>query len=97
MNLIEATIKNDVDTVSKLLSQGADPDCTEDLANVTPLHYAAQNDCLECALYLITAGAKTSTRTNDGYTPMDIAKLHHSNRMIDFLAKLNSEISTYSE
>ena len=43
---------------------------------MTLLHHAAQNDCLESTIYLITAGANIHSLTIDGYSPCDIAKIN---------------------
>jgi ankyrin repeat protein len=77
MDLIEATIKNDIEMVKQLLSQGADPNVFLDAAKVTPLHFAAQNNCIEIGRMLIKAGADLHAKTYpDGETPLDIALLH---------------------
>jgi len=82
MNLIDAVVKNDTRAVSKLLANGIDPNIIEDEANVTPLHYAAQNNSLEAALKLIIAGARVNAVTEDGYIPLDIAVLNGSKHII---------------
>jgi len=87
MDLIEAVISNDTDTVKKLLSQGEDPDfCFDNEANITPLHFAAQENALEIAKLLIAAGANVHAETEpDGETPLDIARIHQSEGIIDLL------------
>jgi ankyrin repeat protein len=83
MDLIEATIKNDIETVKQLLSQGADPNVFLDEARVTPLHFAAQNNCVEIAQLLIAAGADIHAKTYpDGETPLDVAMLHGNQELI---------------
>lgn len=91
VNLSDAVIKNDATQVSKLLAQGIDPNFVEDDACVTPLHHAAQNDSLEAAVVLVNAGARTDSLTHDGYTPLEIAKMHGSNKMVKFLTERQKE------
>ncbi|MCH9770019.1 MAG: ankyrin repeat domain-containing protein [Gammaproteobacteria bacterium] len=80
--LIEAVINNDVITVRDLLEQGADPNHTLDAAQITPLHYAAQNDTLEVVPILIEAGAEVDAQTEpDGQTPVEVAFLHGNERI----------------
>jgi len=87
MNLVNAVIKNDVEQLTKLLVDGADPNLVEDKAKVTLLHYAAQNDSLEVARKLVKAGARWDSITEDGYTPLDIARLVNCSRMVEFLSQ----------
>jgi uncharacterized protein len=76
MDLIEAVILNDVEQVKKLLQQGADPNYCDDKAQITPLHFAAQNNCLAVVPLLVAAGANLNARTiPEGETPLDIARL----------------------
>jgi ankyrin repeat protein len=81
MNLIQAIIKNDQEKIIELLGKGIDSNASNDTANVTPLHFAAQHDSLEAAQLLITDGANIWSQTDDGYTPLDIAMLHGSNNI----------------
>ena len=84
--LIEAVIANDVDDVNELLHKGADPNAYLDSAAITPLHYAAQNDCILVIPLLIEAGADVFAQTEpDGYTPIEIATLHGHEKVAQVL------------
>lgn len=88
MLVIDAVRKNNVKKLSQLIAQGVNPNFAEDEDEVTLLHHAAQNDCLESAIYLITAGANIHSLTRDGYSPFDIANINRSFRVLEFLQKL---------
>ncbi len=80
--LIEAVINNNAEQVRQLLSSGLDPNGFEDQAQVRPLHFAAQYNSLASALVLLEAGAQIDVTTADGITPLDVAKLHSHQDMI---------------
>ena len=87
MNLIDAVIKGDVAQMKTLLEQGADPNMCLDAAKLRPLHFAAQNNAVEIAELLITAGADIHARTiPDGETPLDIARLHNNQEIVALLS-----------
>lgn len=93
--LIQAVIKNDVKKVSHLLNQGADPNSAVDHANVTPLHYAAQNNALEVIPLLVEAGATLDAETEpDGYTATKIAILHGNDRIAQTLIAYINDLDT---
>lgn len=86
--IIDAVINNDTTLVQQLLEQGADPNTILDAANVTPLHFAAQNNALEVVPCLIQAGANLRAKIDpEGMTPLDIAKLHKHAQMSTLLEK----------
>lgn len=88
MDLIEAVINNDIEEVTLLLEQGADPNVTIDEAELTPLHFAAQNNALEIAQLLFTAGADLDNETDEGQTPLDVAREFHHEEMVKLLLRL---------
>jgi ankyrin repeat protein len=90
--LIDAIIHNDVKKVKQLLEQGVDPNSTLDKAHITPLHYAAQNDAREIAQLLFTAGATLESQTDEGQTPLDIAKECHHPEMVKLLLRLKNQM-----
>ena len=49
------------------------PPRTKDGGGLTPLVYAARQDCMECARILIEAGADVNQRTLYGWTPLLVA------------------------
>ncbi len=86
MDLIDAIIKNDQQEVAELLLKGCDPQQAEDAANVTPLHFAVQNNRLEIAHILLNAGANPLAQEGDGGdTPFDVAILMKDEKMISLL------------
>jgi len=87
-SIIDAVINNDANLVKQLLDQGIDPNTTMDVAKVTPLHFAAQNNALNAAPVLIQAGANLRAKIDpEGMTPLDIAKLHKNQDMVELLEK----------
>ena len=63
MNIFDAITKNDVNQINYLLQMGMDPSICEDDACISPLHFTAQNNSLEAAQLLITAGADPTNQT----------------------------------
>ncbi|OGT98169.1 MAG: hypothetical protein A2298_02340 [Gammaproteobacteria bacterium RIFOXYB2_FULL_38_6] len=93
MDLIEAIISKDLNRVKYLLEAGTDPNYADDVANITPLHYAVSNNFPEAIPLLIIAGADLYAQTDDGETPLDTAKGLPRNICIPTLEKyiLNSQ------
>ena len=90
MELIDAVIENDADTVSHLLKKGADPNFSIDGSGITPLHFAAQNNSLAVVDLLVKAGANVEAMTMpENEKPIDIAKLHGHETMVELLQKLS--------
>lgn len=86
-NLINAVIANDADAVQELLKKGLDPNCCEDEAMVTPLHFAAQHNAQSTAIILLLAGADAHALTLDGLSPIDVAKMHNYEDMAEILRR----------
>lgn len=94
-HLIEAVVGNNVKKVSELLNRGADPNITLDTANITPLHYAAQNNALEVIPLLIEAGAALEAQTEpDGYTATEVAFIHGYHRLAQALIAYSNELDS---
>jgi len=93
--LIKAVINNDVRRVGELLNQGANPNTVMDTDNVTPLHYAAQNNALEVIPLLVEAGALLEAQTEpDGHTATEIAFLHGNHRIAQTLIAYLNDCDT---
>lgn len=71
--LLDAVIGNHLDTVKSLLEQGADPNYSEDEAEIRPLHFAAIYNSPDVVPLLIMAGANTQALTEYNDTPLMIA------------------------
>ncbi len=50
-----------------------------------PIHESAIAGCLNMFLFLITKGADLQEKNKDGMTPLELAKLHQRNNIIDYL------------
>lgn len=86
MELIEAIINNDVTRVKELLAAGTNPNVTLDKALITPLHFAAQRNCLDVVPALVAAGADLNARIiPDNLTPLDVARMHEHHEMVSLL------------
>ncbi len=99
--LLEATNKNDVDLVSKLLNAGAYPNVT-DKEGKSPLHHAAKNGNEEILDLLIEAGAGVDQGiielTELGpemteLTPLDLAAWQHHYHIIEKLLFYGADIN----
>lgn len=69
--LYAATFGGFPDLVKLLLDSGADPN--QLAKSQTNLHVAADNGCLQCAIYLVDAGADVNALTGDGTPPIHFA------------------------
>jgi ankyrin repeat protein len=75
--LIQAISDEDVEAVKSLLQKGADPNAFEDEAKIRPLHFIAQKSsmpALRITELLLHAGADPLLKSDDGETPIEIAK-----------------------
>jgi len=70
--LVNATNKNDVAAVQRLLNEKANPD-VRDRTESTPLHLAAQKGLLEIAKALIAGKADVNLENKSGKTPLHYA------------------------
>jgi cytochrome c len=71
--LYAANKSGHADIVKLLLNNGANPN--QLAKSQTPLHVAAENGCLQCAIYLVEAGADVNALTSNGSPPIHLAKL----------------------
>lgn len=90
--LIDAVIHNDPHRVNQLLSEGTNPNGSPDVAGVTPLHFAAQNNALLVLPLLIEAGADLFAETKDHYTPLDVAIMHNHEKIVQALLAYEQEV-----
>ncbi|CAK4620491.1 unnamed protein product [Aphanomyces euteiches] len=71
-----AAISGSTDTMTPLLTKGADPHFP-DSGGRTALHWAARTNRVECVTILLQHGADPRSRDNDGMTPVLCAALAH--------------------
>jgi ankyrin repeat protein len=85
MDLIDAIIIHDIQSVKCLLEEGADPNQIEDIHKVTPLHYAVTYQCTDAIPLLVTAGANINAKTVDDITPIELARLLNAQESVQVL------------
>ena len=74
--------------VALLLEAGADVNGANSINGMTPLHFAAQNNNLEVARFLMRHAANPNLRNKDGTTPLMYAALRSANQdMMELLAQ----------
>jgi ankyrin repeat protein len=74
-----AALANDIDALSRLLSEGADPN-VPDRDGFTALHFAAQQEAVAAARALLAAGAEVDPVNNYGNTPLWMAVVNSRGR-----------------
>jgi ankyrin repeat protein len=81
-----AAIANRVDMARLLIARGADVNHV-DKKGMTPLLYAASIDFGDSRMIdlLLTSGARTSLRTKEGLTALDLARQYHHTHLLDSL------------
>ncbi len=85
-DLADAAMKQNRETVKLLLQQKVDVNAPQ-RDGTTALHWAVRYDDLELVDVLIGAGARVSSATREGVTPMQLAALNGSGVMIERLIK----------
>lgn len=88
-DLLDAVIANQPSLVLSLLEQGADPNYTEDDAQLTPLHYAALYESVDVVSVLIGAGAKVHTLSANGEAALTLAKKNGNKALINALIQFS--------
>lgn len=74
-----AALANDADAVSRLLTEGADPNAA-DRMGFTALHFAAQEGAIAAAGILLAAGAQLDSADSYGNTPLSTAVFNSRGR-----------------
>ena len=87
MELIEAVMEREAEMVAAILHTGMNPNYYQDMAQLRPLHFAAQAGALDIAFLLLEAGADPQAETDCGQTPLEAAKLHSQWRMVQLLGR----------
>ena len=93
--ILDAVLDEGLETLETLLSNGSDPNLTEDSDNITPLHFVAQTGnekALQMARLLLLAGADRHAKTHpEEQTPIDVATTMNNKEMIALLTDETSQ------
>jgi len=84
--VVEAAKQKNTETLKALIKNGGDVNAPQ-ADGATALHWAAHWDDLEMANLLLAAGAKVSAANDLGATPLWLACVNGSARMVDRLLK----------
>jgi len=90
--LIDASIKGQVDIVTKLLKKGKKVDKRDEKGD-TALHKAAMHGHHEIADMLIKKGAVVSTTNNEGFTPFQCAVLYGRKECAKLLLDAGTDVN----
>lgn len=87
----------DLDALKTWLSNRANAHFRERKHQATPLHWAAEADQLEAATLLLSKGAKTTSRTDGGWTALHSAAAKGSTNVVALLLKRRVPINAISQ
>jgi ankyrin repeat protein len=77
--------------VKVLVDHNADMQAVDYSGWYNPLHHAARNGFMEAVQYMVEKGADINVKTHGGQTPLDIAKQHHHQEIVEFLEEKMKE------
>jgi ankyrin repeat protein len=86
----DAARRRDRDGVRAALTRKADVNAPQ-VDGTTALHWAVEHDDLEMTDLLIRAGARVAARTREGVSPIQLAAINGSARMLDRLLKAGAD------
>jgi uncharacterized protein len=86
----DAASRGDREAVRAALARKADVNLPQ-VDGTTALHWAVERDDLDLADLLLRAGARVVARTREGATPLQLAAINGSARMIDRLVKSGAD------
>jgi uncharacterized protein len=86
----DAAMRGDREAVRAALARKADVNAGQ-VDGTTALHWAAERDDVELAELLLTAGARVSVRTREGVTPLQLAAINGSERMLNRLIRSGAD------
>ncbi|OJV13563.1 MAG: hypothetical protein BGO27_02985, partial [Alphaproteobacteria bacterium 33-17] len=79
-----------LEVIQKLIELGVDVNIKDD-KSLTALHYAVENESVECIKELVKAGAKLDIQNRDGKTAIQIAKELKKQDLIDALNPVDNK------
>ncbi|MFW1801713.1 ankyrin repeat domain-containing protein [Acinetobacter nematophilus] len=83
--LVYAASLGEIELVEQLLSQGIDPNQTDE-EGYSALHAAAENDHLEIVKLLVNQGADAHYKSK--YTALELAEMANNKQIVEYLKKL---------
>jgi ankyrin repeat protein len=86
----DAAMRGDREAVRAALARKADVNAAQ-VDGTTALHWAAERDDVELAELLLTVGARVSARTREGVTPLQLAAINGSARMLGRLIRSGAD------
>ncbi len=86
----DAAMRGDREAVRAALGRKADVNAPQ-VDGTTALHWAVERDDVELAELLLTAGARANARTREGVTPLQLAAINGSARMLGRLIKSGAD------
>jgi ankyrin repeat protein len=86
----DAAMRGDREAVRAALARKADVNAAQ-VDGTTALHWAVERDDVELAELLLTAGARVSTRTREGVTPLQLAAINGSAAMVGRLIRSGAD------
>jgi ankyrin repeat protein len=86
----DAAMRGDREAVRAALARKADVNAAQ-VDGTTALHWAVERDDVELAELLLTAGARATARTREGVTPLQLAAINGSARMLGRLIKSGAD------
>src|SRR6185436_3848305 len=86
----DAAMRGDREAVRTALARKADVNAAQ-VDGTTALHWAVEREDVELTELLLIAGARVSARTREGVTPLQLAAINGSGRMIGRLIRSGAD------
>src|SRR5437667_7986381 len=88
--IADAAMRGDREAVRAALARNADVNAAQ-VDGTTALHWAVERDDVDMAELLLTAGARVGARTREGVTPLQLAAINGSARVLGRLIKSGAD------